>query len=240
MEWISHRGIRDMYAENTVESFKDAYDCGFRHFETDLRLTSDDKIVLFHDPIVSHEHRIEIQTSTYDQLKQCKLKGKTRIPLVEDLLTQFPDVCLIFDVKKQTDTRTIKALKELTQKMGLHNELAERVRFLTWSHAASRAVKDFFPNCKLLANQNQCIRAGLSCITGIKVLSYMLPLTSYAVTPSFLNINLFKKNTQDYYREHLRSTTIAYLPANELQVSEAFEAGFNEILTDYKVLSQYK
>ena len=46
---FSHRGGRLEHDENTMYAFKKSYEAGYRGYETDIRLTSDGKLVLFHD-----------------------------------------------------------------------------------------------------------------------------------------------------------------------------------------------
>ncbi|MED7819318.1 MULTISPECIES: glycerophosphodiester phosphodiesterase family protein [unclassified Francisella] len=48
-KFISHRGNNIDFIENTIESFKDAKDHGFNWFETDVQISSDGELFLFHD-----------------------------------------------------------------------------------------------------------------------------------------------------------------------------------------------
>ncbi|AFY02432.1 glycerophosphodiester phosphodiesterase family protein [Bdellovibrio bacteriovorus] len=64
MEVHGHRGI-DGYPNNTIASFKAAYDAGADTAELDLMITGDDQIVTAHDPIPN------IQT------ERCALHGKS-------------------------------------------------------------------------------------------------------------------------------------------------------------------
>ena len=46
---IGHRGIPKVYQENTLEGFTNLVNLGADGFETDIYLTKDNKLVLFHD-----------------------------------------------------------------------------------------------------------------------------------------------------------------------------------------------
>lgn len=48
-EFISHRGNNIDFIENTIESFIEAKDYGFKWFETDVQMSADGELFLFHD-----------------------------------------------------------------------------------------------------------------------------------------------------------------------------------------------
>ena len=47
-----HRGWYDKYPENTMEGFRAALELGVDQIETDIRVTKDGELVLFHDETV--------------------------------------------------------------------------------------------------------------------------------------------------------------------------------------------
>lgn len=111
---IAHRGSRVLWPENTDTSFQGAYDMGYRHFETDLHLTADGILVCFHDPTVD---RTTEATGRVEDFSLAELQSLdagyrhgtsdgfsfrdsgARVPTLEWLLTTFPDVSVVVDLK---------------------------------------------------------------------------------------------------------------------------------------------
>ena len=111
---IAHRGSRLLWPENTDTSFQGAYDLGYRHFETDLHVTADGVVVCFHDPDVERttEGRGLVEELTLTQLQNLDpgfrhvtpdgyvfRQAGSRVPTVEWLLSTYPGVSVVVDLK---------------------------------------------------------------------------------------------------------------------------------------------
>ncbi len=87
---IAHRGLHDeTIPENSLSSFKKAVENGF-NIETDVRLTKDKKVVLFHDDNLLRmcKNPKKISKLTYEELLSMNLaQSNERIPLLADLLS---------------------------------------------------------------------------------------------------------------------------------------------------------
>ena len=99
----AHKGYSIACPDNTMISYKKAYENGFRIFETDVKKTSDGVLVLLHDKAINNTARntdgteltetVNITDITYAQASQYDFgiyKGKEfkgeKIPKLEDLL----------------------------------------------------------------------------------------------------------------------------------------------------------
>lgn len=86
---IAHRGIYDnkKVVENTLEAFKKAINKGYA-IELDLRITKDNKVVVFHDDTLDRlsSKKGKIEDLTLDEIKNIQLINKASIPTFEEVL----------------------------------------------------------------------------------------------------------------------------------------------------------
>jgi glycerophosphoryl diester phosphodiesterase len=132
---IAHRGSRVLWPENTDTSFQGAFDLGYRHFETDLHMTADGVLVCFHDPTVDRTTNSagRVEDFTLDQLqaldagyRHATRDGYTfreagaRVPTLEWLLTRFPGVSVVVDLKSDG---LVSPLAALIDDLSAHDRL---------------------------------------------------------------------------------------------------------------------
>ncbi|TNC81754.1 MAG: glycerophosphodiester phosphodiesterase [Oleiphilus sp.] len=120
---VGHRGARNEAPENTIESFRHAYEHGCDHFELDVQLSRDHQLVVFHDTSLKRTTGKRGKLSDYDLDELTKLDARQNtpgwpqaclIPSLEQLLDALPDVKhWQFEVK--TDSRL--RLKIVAQKL---------------------------------------------------------------------------------------------------------------------------
>ena len=89
MRIIGHRGCT-LAPENTLEAFQVAVEAGASMIETDLRVTQDSEIVLFHDETLERLTGTSglISDFTLRELKDLRINGKGMIPTLEELIEQ--------------------------------------------------------------------------------------------------------------------------------------------------------
>lgn len=111
-----HRGYKDKEIENTEAAFKKAIDEKLDYVELDLRKTSDEKIIVFHDRTINRLLNGRGATYNYSlrQLKEFKYSdGQTILTFKELLDITEGKVNLILDVKaKGIEEKIINLLKE--------------------------------------------------------------------------------------------------------------------------------
>jgi glycerophosphoryl diester phosphodiesterase len=103
--------------ENTMESFEAAVALGYHYLETDTHATSDGVLVAFHD---DHLDRLTDRTGAIGDLpwadvRAARVRGRHSIPLLEDVLTAWPDVRVNIDPKNDA---AVDPLVELIRRTG--------------------------------------------------------------------------------------------------------------------------
>src|ERR1700709_17840 len=98
---MAHRGGAIEHLENTFPAFEACVALGYRYLETDVRVTSDGELVVFHDPTLD---RVTDRTGRVDALpwregQTALIGGRETIMRLEDLLGAWPDVRFNLDIK---------------------------------------------------------------------------------------------------------------------------------------------
>ena len=114
---FAHRGGAGDWPENSLEAFSRAVELGFRYVETDAHVTSDGVIIAFHDDSLDRvTDRVGlISDLTWAEVSQARIDGIAPIPLLEDLLSTWPDLRLNIDAKHDEVVEPLADLLSRTQ-----------------------------------------------------------------------------------------------------------------------------
>jgi glycerophosphoryl diester phosphodiesterase len=101
---FAHRGwhIDDLSGlENSMAAFRRAFDQGYRYLETDVRATSDGRLIVFHDPQLDRvtDWRGPVAKLPWSEVRRARIGGTEQIPLLTDLLEEFPTARFNIDAK---------------------------------------------------------------------------------------------------------------------------------------------
>jgi len=114
LDWVgpipfAHRGGASDAPENTMPAFQYAIDLGYRYIETDVQVTADGVLVAFHDDDLRRTcgRTGKISALPWSEVSTARVNGEAAIPLLEDLLGEWPEVRVNIDCK--TD-RAVSAL----------------------------------------------------------------------------------------------------------------------------------
>ena len=125
MEVYGHRGAAGEAPENTIAGCKHAVDRGARFIEVDLRLSSDDELVVIHDKTVN---RTTYSVGQVDDHAAARLagmdatkagppwsrKGNTGIPTLDDLLAATPEIKR-YQLEVKSDSKS--KMKRIAEKL---------------------------------------------------------------------------------------------------------------------------
>lgn len=108
---FAHRGGASEAPENTMPAFEHAVSLGYRYLETDAHVTADGVLVAFHDDRLD---RVTDRTGVIAELpwravEEARVDGREPIPLLEDLLTAWPEVRINIDPKQDAAVEPLAA-----------------------------------------------------------------------------------------------------------------------------------
>ena len=91
---FAHRGGSYDFCENTLDAFNNSINLGYRHIETDVRHTKDNKLIIFHDPDLKRILGLDakIENLNYEEIKNIKIFETHTIPLLDEALSSWPDI----------------------------------------------------------------------------------------------------------------------------------------------------
>lgn len=116
-ELIGHRGYSALYPENTLLSFKKAVEIGCNGIELDVRLSRDNKVVVFHDETLGRitNGRGLVRETSLKELKKLDAGKGQKISTLEEVLENITGVKFLVEIKVSKDdspSRVEKLCKE--------------------------------------------------------------------------------------------------------------------------------
>jgi glycerophosphoryl diester phosphodiesterase len=114
---FAHRGGTSEAPENTMPAFEHAVRLGYRYLETDAHVTADGVLIAFHDDRLDRvtDRTGVIAELPWSEVKLARVDGREPIPLLEDLLTAWPDVRVNIDPKHDGAAEPLAAAIVRTQ-----------------------------------------------------------------------------------------------------------------------------
>ena len=136
---IAHRGGAGLAAENTFEAFARSHALGIRYLETDVRITRDGELVVFHDAQLGRvtEREGRVSEHTLAELSATPILGSGRVLSMREALTAFPDTCFVVDVK---DAAAVAPLADLLRELGAAHRVCAAASHGSWLRALSEAT----------------------------------------------------------------------------------------------------
>jgi len=160
---FAHRGGALEAAENTMEAFEYAIGLGYRYIETDVQLTSDGVVVVFHDDDLVRlcSQLGSISDFTWDEVKKIQVLGQGTIPRFEDVLSAWPDINFNVDAKNDLVAGPLVevAKSDNLERLCLASEFEKRIDFIR---------DQFGPDLCTAASRGEILRFVLPTLIGLK------------------------------------------------------------------------
>jgi len=162
---FAHRGGAFDAPENSMAAFQSAVNIGYRYLETDVHLTSDGKVIAFHDHVLDRVTNMsgKIAEMPYSLIQNALIAEQSPIPLLEELLEAFPEARFNIDPK---DDRVVGPLSEIIAS----TDSADRICVASFSDKRTREVSR-------LVGKRLCTGVGPSGVTRLRLGKLPLRLT---------------------------------------------------------------
>lgn len=137
---LAHRGgakyAANLHLENSLAAFRRAVDLGYEYLETDVHATADGVLLAFHDSRLDRVTDMagRVADLPWSTVRSARINGTEPIPLLSELLEEFPGVRVNIDVKAPG------AIAPLAEVVRRHNAW-DRVCVGSFSDRRLRAVR---------------------------------------------------------------------------------------------------
>ena len=159
VQLFAHRGGAFEFDENTMSAFEGSYNKGLRGFETDVRITKDGVLVIFHDASLERMTGREgsIEEMTWTELRSVRTKKGNPIPTVDEVIDFFadkPGIYLEFEMK--TDEKNYprekleKYCDQLYEKVTAKKPASSTYLFTSFDKRPLQYIKANYPNADML------------------------------------------------------------------------------------------
>ena len=221
---IAHRGGNEVAPENTFASFKDSYDLGYRWLETDVRLSKDKVLYVFHDEnlkrLLGKPNKIS-DLNSWD-IDELFIEKEHKIPRFDILTNTFSDA--VFNV----DAKTFEAgevLVDLINSRKIKNDLCigsfQQSTIQYMRRNIKRDVESAFSMKEVL----------LLFFNRITWKSVYFPGTCLQIPMKYFGINLITPGLISYCNENNIKVHV-WTINDEGVMTRLVELGINGIMTD--------
>lgn len=151
-KYMAHAGggFEETIYNNNEVAIRNSIENGYRFFEIDMLLTSDNKLVCFHgwDEATYEATGIDYEGApTYDEFMSWKVQGKydtIDASTVIDLMKEYPDMLVEIDLKKCNAKETKKMIEQLVKLAKNNGVILDRILMQFASEKAYFAIEEIY------------------------------------------------------------------------------------------------
>ncbi len=170
----AHRGASEYFPENTILSFDNGIKMNANGIETDVQITKDGVLVLFHDDTLDRVtgESGSIKDYTYSELQNFWVKKgnfKDKIPTLEEFLLRYKDSQLTFAIELKVEGVDVQTA-DVIKKYGLE----DKVVVTSFEFDYIKSIKEYSKNLKI---------GYLASVINDKVLKDLKDIGGYEICP---------------------------------------------------------
>ncbi|HLQ72341.1 MAG TPA: glycerophosphodiester phosphodiesterase family protein [Bacillota bacterium] len=147
---LAHRGYPIKHAENTIQSYKAAYDLGFTHLELDVQLSKDGIPILMHDITVNRMTNSKgfVKDFSFQELRSLVVGENGTIPTLEEALLFAKDKMTVSIELKQMGN-LYKGLEQAVLDIINKTEMMNQVYVNSFDHYAIAKMRELSDQIEL-------------------------------------------------------------------------------------------
>lgn len=140
MKVFAHRGLASLYPENTIISFKKALEYQIDGIETDVQMTKDGELVIFHDEDLARVTKKQgfLKDFTLAELRALNANnnydGYYQIPTIDEFLSLVKDEDIIINLELKTGIFEYIGIEEKVYQKIMEYGLKDKVIISSFNH----------------------------------------------------------------------------------------------------------
>jgi len=155
MKIFAHRGLSSKYPENTVCAFKEALKYDIQGVETDVQLSKDGEMMIFHDEILERTTGCKgfLKDLTFTELRKLNAnngyEGNYPIPTLDEFLDVFKDYPnVIVNLELKTSVFEYLGIEEKVYECIKCHNMIDQIIISSFNHETLVRMKEIDPNVK--------------------------------------------------------------------------------------------
>lgn len=151
MKIFAHRGLSSVYPENTLLAFSKAMEYKIDGIETDVQMTKDGELVIFHDERIARTTNGHgfIKDYTLDELKKFNANNRmdyqVEIPTLEEFLSLVENSDITINLELKTSIFEYDGIEKKTLDLIRKHNMEERIIISSFNHQSLLRMKALAP-----------------------------------------------------------------------------------------------
>ena len=221
---IAHRGGNTDFPENTIASFKKALELGYTCIETDVQVSLDKVVYVYHDSDFKRLLDIDkkVSDTRSEEIDTYLLAGEHKIPRLQEILDQFPETIFSIDAKSWD---VVNPLADIIKE----SNAMSRVYIASFSDRRVRYLSKILDGkVKTVAGTSQVIKFIIGFLTGFR---FSFSADFIQVPEKKFGIKLVSHRSIQYAKR-IKIPIHVWTVNDQDKMASLIQLGVNGIMTD--------